>query len=68
MRRAAVALANLSRTPRSISVRPTSLADATKFTIAQFGGIDIIVNTAAIYPVPGPDGELADAQWARLSW
>ena len=42
-----------------------SLADAVKFTIAQFGGIDGVVNTAAIYPVPGPDGELTDAQWAN---
>jgi len=42
-----------------------SLADAASFTISQFGGLDIIVNTAAIYPVPGPDGELADAQWAQ---
>ncbi|HEY4903565.1 MAG TPA: bifunctional rhamnulose-1-phosphate aldolase/short-chain dehydrogenase [Candidatus Sulfotelmatobacter sp.] len=44
---------------------PTSLAEAANFTISQFGGIDIIVNTAAIYPVPGADGELADAQWAQ---
>jgi NAD(P)-dependent dehydrogenase (short-subunit alcohol dehydrogenase family) len=43
----------------------TSLADAVKFTVSQFGGIDVVVNTAAIYPVPGPDGELADAQWAK---
>jgi rhamnose utilization protein RhaD (predicted bifunctional aldolase and dehydrogenase)/NAD(P)-dependent dehydrogenase (short-subunit alcohol dehydrogenase family) len=42
-----------------------SLASAVNFTISQFGGIDIIVNTAAIYPVPGADGELADAQWAQ---
>jgi len=42
-----------------------SLAQAANFTISQFGGIDIIVNTAAIYPVPGSDGELADAQWAQ---
>jgi len=42
-----------------------SLAEAVEFTVAQFGGIDVIVNTAAIYPVPGSDGELADAQWAK---
>jgi NAD(P)-dependent dehydrogenase (short-subunit alcohol dehydrogenase family) len=35
------------------------------FTISQFGGIDVVVNTAAIYPVAGADGELADAQWAQ---
>lgn len=42
-----------------------SLAEAANFTISRFGGIDIIVNTAAIYPVAGPDGELTDAQWAQ---
>jgi NAD(P)-dependent dehydrogenase (short-subunit alcohol dehydrogenase family) len=42
-----------------------SLAEAVNFTISQFGGLDIIVNTAAIYPVPGADGELSDAQWAQ---
>jgi NAD(P)-dependent dehydrogenase (short-subunit alcohol dehydrogenase family) len=42
-----------------------SLAEAVRFTIANFGGIDIVVNTAAIYPVPGPEGELSEAQWAR---
>ena len=42
-----------------------SLADAVRFTISKFGGIDIVVNTAAIYPVPGTDGELSDAQWAK---
>jgi rhamnose utilization protein RhaD (predicted bifunctional aldolase and dehydrogenase)/NAD(P)-dependent dehydrogenase (short-subunit alcohol dehydrogenase family) len=42
-----------------------SIAEAANFTIFQFGGLDIVVNTAAIYPVPGADGELADAQWAQ---
>jgi len=42
-----------------------SLAEAATFTISQFGGIDVVVNTAAIYPVAGTDGELADAQWAQ---
>jgi len=42
-----------------------SLAEAAKFTVSQFGGVDIIVNTAAIYPVPGAEGELSDAQWAQ---
>ena len=31
----------------------------------QFGGIDGIINTAAIYPVAGPDGELTEAQWNK---
>src|SRR5215469_5545351 len=42
-----------------------SLAEAVNFTIAQFGGIDCVVNTAAIYPVPDPSGELTEAQWAN---
>jgi rhamnose utilization protein RhaD (predicted bifunctional aldolase and dehydrogenase)/NAD(P)-dependent dehydrogenase (short-subunit alcohol dehydrogenase family) len=42
-----------------------SLAEAVRFTISQFGGIDIVVNTAAIYAVPAPDGELSEAQWAK---
>jgi rhamnulose-1-phosphate aldolase/alcohol dehydrogenase len=42
-----------------------SLTEAVNFTIFQFGGIDVVVNTAAVYPVPGPDGELTDAQWAQ---
>jgi len=42
-----------------------SLADAVNFTISAFGGIDIVVNTAAIYPVPGPDGALSEAQWSK---
>jgi len=43
----------------------SSLTDAVNSTISQFGGVDIIVNTAAIYPVPGVDGELAEPQWAQ---
>lgn len=42
-----------------------SLTKAVRHTILEFGGLDIVVNTAAIYPVPGPDGELSDAQWAK---
>jgi rhamnose utilization protein RhaD (predicted bifunctional aldolase and dehydrogenase)/NAD(P)-dependent dehydrogenase (short-subunit alcohol dehydrogenase family) len=42
-----------------------SLSEAVNFTICQFGGIDIVVNTAAIYPVPGAGGQLSDAQWAK---
>jgi len=43
----------------------SSLAEAIQFTIGQFGGVDINVNTAAIYPVPGADGRLTQAQWAK---
>jgi rhamnose utilization protein RhaD (predicted bifunctional aldolase and dehydrogenase)/NAD(P)-dependent dehydrogenase (short-subunit alcohol dehydrogenase family) len=43
----------------------TSLAEAARFTILQFGGLDAIVNTAAIYPVADASGQLSDAEWAR---
>ena len=42
-----------------------SLSEAVKFTVLRFGGIDAVVNTAAIYPVPGADGRLTAAQWAK---
>src|SRR5579864_7460840 len=46
-------------TSESIAATPVdlssveSLAAATRFTVSRFGGVDIIINTAAIYPVPG---------------
>src|SRR3954449_3848691 len=43
----------------------TSIGEAGRFTVAHFGGLDCIVNTAAIYPVPGADGELTEAQWNK---
>ncbi len=42
-----------------------SLAKAIEFTVGNFGGLDIVVNTAAIYPVAAPNGELSEAQWAK---
>ena len=42
-----------------------SLTQAVEFTIATFGGIDIVVNTAAIYPVPEAGGELSEEQWTK---
>lgn len=42
-----------------------SLADVVDQMILQFGGVDIVVNTAGIFPVAGSDGELSDAQWAK---
>jgi rhamnose utilization protein RhaD (predicted bifunctional aldolase and dehydrogenase)/NAD(P)-dependent dehydrogenase (short-subunit alcohol dehydrogenase family) len=43
---------------------PESIAKATTHTVLQFGGIDGIVNTAAIFPVgTGPGGQLTEAQW-----
>jgi rhamnose utilization protein RhaD (predicted bifunctional aldolase and dehydrogenase)/NAD(P)-dependent dehydrogenase (short-subunit alcohol dehydrogenase family) len=40
-----------------------SLADAIRFTVLRFGGIDCVINTAAVYPVAA--GELTEAQWAK---
>jgi rhamnose utilization protein RhaD (predicted bifunctional aldolase and dehydrogenase)/NAD(P)-dependent dehydrogenase (short-subunit alcohol dehydrogenase family) len=42
-----------------------SLTEAVRCTILEFGGIDIVVNTAAIYPVPGAGAEFTEAQWAQ---
>lgn len=42
-----------------------SLAKTIRTTILEFGGIDFILNTAAIYPVAGPEGELSDSLWAK---
>ena len=42
-----------------------SLERAVRDTILEFGGIDMVVNTAAIYPVAGTEGELTEAQWAQ---
>lgn len=42
-----------------------TIADAAKFAVLEFGGLDAIVNTAAVYPVPGADGELTEAQWNK---
>jgi rhamnose utilization protein RhaD (predicted bifunctional aldolase and dehydrogenase)/NAD(P)-dependent dehydrogenase (short-subunit alcohol dehydrogenase family) len=42
-----------------------SLAEAVSFAVAEFGGIDCVVNTAAIYPVPDSSGELSEAEWAK---
>jgi len=44
---------------------PDSLREAVEFAILSFGGIDVVVNTAAIYPVSGAEGELSEAQWAK---
>ena len=41
-----------------------SLAQAATLAALQFGGLDAIVNTAAIYPVAGADGRLTESQWA----
>jgi rhamnose utilization protein RhaD (predicted bifunctional aldolase and dehydrogenase)/NAD(P)-dependent dehydrogenase (short-subunit alcohol dehydrogenase family) len=42
-----------------------SLREAVDFTVLRFGGVDCVVNTAAIYPVPGADGQLSEVQWTK---
>jgi len=39
-----------------------AIKSALEATIAAFGGIDILVNTAAIFPT-SPDGVITDSQW-----
>ncbi len=41
-----------------------SIIDAFHAVIAEFGGIDGIINTAAIFATPGRDGRLPDDLWA----
>ncbi|MGA2809113.1 MAG: bifunctional rhamnulose-1-phosphate aldolase/short-chain dehydrogenase [Terracidiphilus sp.] len=40
-----------------------AIARALRATVEAFGGIDILINTAALFP-SSPDGVLTDAQWA----
>src|SRR5882762_60367 len=40
-----------------------SIRRALRETIEMYGGLDMIVNTAAIFP-SSPDGEISDGQWA----
>ncbi len=43
---------------------PDSIAEAVRRTVLQFGGIDGIVNTAAVFPIgSGEMGDLSEAQW-----
>lgn len=47
-----------------IDIRDRSaIQSALDATIAAFGGIDILINTAALFP-SSPDGIISDAQWA----
>src|SRR5205823_14613396 len=38
-----------------------SMTAALRKTILQFGGVDVLVNTAAIYPTPDPAGGISEA-------
>ncbi len=41
-----------------------SIRDAFKAAVSAFGGVDILVNTAAVYPTPAP-GTPAEQVWAQ---
>ncbi len=40
-----------------------AIRSALEATVKQFGGLDILINTAALFP-SSPDGVITDAQWA----
>jgi rhamnose utilization protein RhaD (predicted bifunctional aldolase and dehydrogenase)/NAD(P)-dependent dehydrogenase (short-subunit alcohol dehydrogenase family) len=40
-----------------------AIAKALKATVAAYGGVDILINTAALYPST-PDGTIPDSMWA----
>jgi rhamnose utilization protein RhaD (predicted bifunctional aldolase and dehydrogenase)/NAD(P)-dependent dehydrogenase (short-subunit alcohol dehydrogenase family) len=40
-----------------------TIREALRKTVESFGGLDILINTAAIFP-SSPDGIITDAQWA----
>ncbi len=42
-----------------------SIAAAIRRTVLAFGGVDIVINTAAIYPTPDPAGPVSEAAWTR---
>jgi rhamnose utilization protein RhaD (predicted bifunctional aldolase and dehydrogenase)/NAD(P)-dependent dehydrogenase (short-subunit alcohol dehydrogenase family) len=43
--------------------RRDAIANALNATIGAFGGVDILINTAAMFP-SSPDGVITEAQWA----
>lgn len=40
-----------------------AIRDAYRTAVRQFGGVDILINTAAIFP-SSPDGRITDEQWS----
>ncbi len=40
-----------------------TIREALKATVKAFGGLDLLINTAALFP-SSPDGVITDAQWA----
>lgn len=63
-RRAAALYGKEFVTWSSIEIRDRkAIKSALDATIRQFGGVDILINTAALFP-SSPDGVISDAQWA----
>jgi rhamnose utilization protein RhaD (predicted bifunctional aldolase and dehydrogenase)/NAD(P)-dependent dehydrogenase (short-subunit alcohol dehydrogenase family) len=55
---------NESAAVSSVDIRSRdSIREAMRQTVAEFGGVDIVVNTAALFP-SSPSGVVSDAQWA----
>jgi NAD(P)-dependent dehydrogenase (short-subunit alcohol dehydrogenase family) len=42
-----------------------SIAAALRATILAFGGVDVVINTAAIYPTPDPSAANGESVWTR---
>jgi rhamnose utilization protein RhaD (predicted bifunctional aldolase and dehydrogenase)/NAD(P)-dependent dehydrogenase (short-subunit alcohol dehydrogenase family) len=42
-----------------------SVVAALHAAILEFGGVDVIVNTAAVYPTPEPGGVASESTWGR---
>jgi rhamnose utilization protein RhaD (predicted bifunctional aldolase and dehydrogenase)/NAD(P)-dependent dehydrogenase (short-subunit alcohol dehydrogenase family) len=42
-----------------------SIDAALRATVLQFGGVDVIVNTAAIYPSPDLPGSMSETAWTK---
>ena len=53
---------SVTSSPVDISSRE-SIREAMRRTVTEFGGIDILVNTAALFP-SSPTGVISDEQWA----
>lgn len=44
--------------------RRESIRRAIETVVAAFGGVDIVINTAALFP-SSPDGKISDEQWSK---
>jgi NAD(P)-dependent dehydrogenase (short-subunit alcohol dehydrogenase family) len=55
----AVIAVNLDITSRE------SIAAALKQAVLRFGGVDILINTAAIFPVPDAEGKMPPTMWSK---